>query len=131
MTLSGSEFRNVQVRRIYEDPAPSDGIRVLVDRIWPRGVSKARAHLDEWCKDIAPSAELRTWYHHDPKLFEEFADRYRVELIEPGRAALLVHLRHLAERQMLTLLTATRAADISEAAVLADLIASSIASPDS
>jgi uncharacterized protein YeaO (DUF488 family) len=93
-------------------------------------VSKARAHLDEWCKDIAPSAELQTWYRHDPKLFDAFADRYRVELIEPGRAALLVHLRHLAARQMLTLLTATRAADISEAAVLADLIASSPTSPD-
>jgi uncharacterized protein YeaO (DUF488 family) len=131
MTLSDRESRHVQVRRIYEDPAPSDGTRVLVDRIWPRGVSKARAHLDEWCKDIAPSAELRTWYHHDPDLFQEFARRYRVELIEPGRAALLVHLRHLAAGHMLTLLTATRAADISEAAVLADLIASSIASPDS
>ncbi|MGH3578943.1 MAG: DUF488 domain-containing protein, partial [Mycobacterium sp.] len=61
-----SPRRNVQVRRIYDPPAPDDGIRVLVDRIWPRGVSKGRAQLDEWCKEIAPSTELRKWYHHDP-----------------------------------------------------------------
>ena len=57
----------VQVRRIYDAPMPDDGARVLVDRLWPRGVSKARAHLDEWCKHIAPSTDLREWYHHDPK----------------------------------------------------------------
>ena len=118
------ERRHVQVRRIYDDPTLSDGTRVLVDRIWPRGVSKARAHLDEWCKEIAPSTELRTWYHHEPALFEEFARRYRVELIEPGRAAALSDLRQQATRRMLTLLTATRAVDISEAVVLAELIAS-------
>ena len=116
--------RHVQVRRIYDDPAPSDGTRVLVDRIWPRGMSKTRAHLDEWCKEIAPSTELRTWYHHDPTLFDEFARRYRVELTEPGRADALTHLRQQATKQMLTLLTATRAVDISEATVLAELIAS-------
>lgn len=103
---------------------PDDGIRILVDRIWPRGVSKARAHLDEWCKDVAPSTELRKWYGHDPKLFGEFASRYRDELAEPGRAAALKHLHEVASAQMLTLLTATRAADISEAAVLAEIVAS-------
>lgn len=118
------EGRHVQVRRIYDDPTPSDGTRVLVDRIWPRGMSKARAHLDQWCKEIAPSTELRTWYHHDPKLFVEFARRYRVELTEPGRAAALSRLRQQAERRMLTLLTATKAVDISDAVVLAELIES-------
>ena len=117
--------RRVQVRRIYDAAVPNDGTRVLVDRIWPRGMSKARAHLDEWCKQIAPSTELRTWYRHDPTLFDEFARRYRDELTESGRAAVLVHLQQLAKEQMLTLLTATKDVDISEAAVLADLIAPS------
>ncbi len=113
----------VQIRRIYDDPTPNDGTRVLVDRLWPRGVSKTRAHLDEWCKQIAPSTELRTWYGHDPRLFDAFVRRYRDELTQPGRAAALSHLRELADHNDLTLLTATRNTGISEAAVLADLIA--------
>jgi uncharacterized protein YeaO (DUF488 family) len=87
-------------------------------------VSKARAHLDEWCKDIAPSTELRKWYNHDPALFEEFARRYRVELSEPARAAAFAHLRDLAKKRALTLLTATKNADVSEAAILAALVGS-------
>ena len=74
----------VQVRRAYEDPAPGDGTRVLVDRIWPRGLTKARAALGEWCKEIAPSTELRKWYGHDPERFGEFSRRYQAELAEPG-----------------------------------------------
>ncbi|GAA1695635.1 DUF488 family protein [Nonomuraea maheshkhaliensis] len=112
----------VRVRRVYEEPAGDDGARVLVDRIWPRGLSKDRAHLDEWCKDVAPSTELRTWYRHDPDLFAEFGRRYREELTEPGRAAALAHLRELAQGGVLTLLTATKQAEISEAAVLAELL---------
>ena len=68
---------DVRLRRIYDDPADDDGIRVLVDRRWPRGVSKARAELDEWCTQVAPSDVLRTWYGHDPAKFEEFESRYR------------------------------------------------------
>jgi uncharacterized protein YeaO (DUF488 family) len=117
-----TQRRNVKARRIYDPALPSDGTRVLVDRIWPRGVSKAHAHLDEWCKDIAPSTELRKWYSHDPALFEEFARRYRCELLESPRAAALAHLRALAKTRTLTLLTATKHADVSEAAVLADLV---------
>ena len=97
---------------------------MLVDRLWPRGLSKAKAALDEWCKDVAPSAELRTWYGHDPARFEEFARRYRLELDDPGRASALAHLRALAQDRPLTLLTATRQPEISEAAVLAALLAS-------
>jgi uncharacterized protein YeaO (DUF488 family) len=114
--------RHVQIRRIYDDPIPEDGTRVLVDRIWPRGVSKERAHLDEWCKQIAPSTELRKWYGHDHARFDEFTRRYRAELTDPERAAALAHLRELAGNEMLTLLTATKNIDISEAAVLAELI---------
>ena len=119
-----TQRRNVKARRIYDPALPEDGTRVLVDRIWPRGVSKARAHLDEWCKDIAPSTELRKWYSHDPALFEEFARRYRDELSESTRAAALAHLHDLAKKHTLTLLTATKNADLSEAAVLADLVVS-------
>jgi uncharacterized protein YeaO (DUF488 family) len=115
--------RHVQVRRIYEAASPEDGTRVLVDRIWPRGMTKARAHLDEWCKDIAPSTELRTWYHHDPKRFDEFARRYRDELTESGRADALAHLRDVTKKHTLTLLTASKAVDISETAVLANVLA--------
>jgi uncharacterized protein YeaO (DUF488 family) len=118
-----TQQRHVQVRRIYDAATPDDGTRVLVDRIWPRGMTKARAHLDEWCKDIAPSTALRTWYHHDPKLFDEFARRYRDELTEADRADALAHLRDLTKGHTLTLLTASKAVDISEATVLADLLA--------
>src|SRR5262245_4375792 len=112
----------VRVRRVYEEPAEDDGTRVLVDRIWPRGMTKARAGLDEWCKQVAPSPELRTWYHHAPELFAEFGRRYRRELTDPERAAAVTHLRELARSGTLTLLTATKQAEISEAAVLAELL---------
>ncbi|MCM2430486.1 DUF488 domain-containing protein [Streptomyces sp. RKAG337] len=114
---------DVRVRRIYEEPAPDDGARVLVDRLWPRGLTKAKAALDEWCKQVAPSAELRQWYGHDPELFAEFGRRYRAELEEPERAAALAHLRELAgEGRPLTLLTATKRPEISEAEILAGLL---------
>ena len=112
----------VKVRRAYEEPRPRDGSRVLVDRIWPRGVSKDKARLDEWCKLIAPSTALRRWYAHDPARFEEFERRYRAELDEAERAAALAHLRDLAQHGPLTLITATKHADISEAQVLANLL---------
>jgi uncharacterized protein YeaO (DUF488 family) len=117
-----TERWRIQVRRIYDAPAADDGARVLVDRLWPRGVSKERAHLDEWCKQIAPSPELRNWYHHDPKLFEEFTRRYVDELRDPEPATALTHLKELARQQNLTLLTATKDPEISEAAVLAELL---------
>ena len=95
---------------------------MLVDRIWPRGLTKARAALDEWCKEIAPSTELRKWYGHDPERFEEFGRRYQAELTEPERAGALAHLRELASGRGVTLLTATRQPEISEAAILARLL---------
>ena len=76
---------HVQVRRVYDPPEANDGQRVLVDRLWPRGVSKERAHLDDWCKDIAPSNELRKWYGHDLDRYAEFARRDRAELGDPER----------------------------------------------
>ena len=72
-----SSAHTVQVRRIYDEAQKSDGTRVLVDRVWPRGVSKDKAELDEWVKDVAPSTDLRKWYSHDPEKFDEFARRFR------------------------------------------------------
>lgn len=71
---------DVKIKRIYDEPAKEDGLRLLVDRLWPRGVSKERAALDGWTKEIAPSPELRVWFNHDPKKFEEFAAKYEAEL---------------------------------------------------
>jgi uncharacterized protein YeaO (DUF488 family) len=117
-----SSKRVVMVGRVYDEPTPHDGARVLVDRIWPRGMTKAKAALDEWCKQVAPSTELRKWYAHDPEKFAEFTLRYREELKDPERAAALAHLRSLAAMRDVTLLTASKASDISEATVLANLI---------
>ncbi|HEX3490617.1 MAG TPA: DUF488 family protein [Streptosporangiaceae bacterium] len=112
----------VRLRRVYEEPSPEDGTRVLVDRLWPRGLTKEKAALDEWLKDVAPSTELRRWYGHDPARFEEFRRRYERELDGPEQAAALAGLRDTAGQQTVTLLTATKDIDHSEAAVLADLL---------
>ncbi len=114
--------RQVRVRRVYDPPEPDDGTRVLVDRIWPRGMTKAKAGLDEWCKQVGPSTELRKWYGHEPARFEEFVRRYHAELKEPERSEALAHLRELAKDKTLTLLTATRQPEISEAEVLAEML---------
>lgn len=111
--------KQIQVRRIYDDPETSDGTRILVDRVWPRGVSKDKAELDEWLKDIAPSTELREWYSHDPEKFDEFAKRYREELKDDDRAEALDRLKEYVQGSgTLTLLTASKRDDISQAAVL-------------
>jgi uncharacterized protein YeaO (DUF488 family) len=113
---------DVRLRRIYDDPTDDDGMRVLVDRRWPRGVSKVRAGLDEWCSAVAPSDALRKWYGHVPERFDEFESRYLEELEDPQRASALGHLRALAARGRLTLLTATRDLEVSQAAVLVGLL---------
>ena len=112
----------VQARRVYEEPESSDGTRVLVDRLWPRGLSKSAAHLDEWLKAIAPSDELRHWYGHDPAKWDEFRRRYGDELKDPARAAAFLHLRELAAARTITLLTATKDLEISQAEYLAELL---------
>jgi len=109
----------VRVRRVYDPPDPADGRRVLVDRLWPRGLSKSAAALDEWVRAVAPSDELRRWYGHEADKFPAFRDRYGAELQAPERAEALAHLRQLATSGPLTLLTATRDVEHSQAAVLA------------
>jgi uncharacterized protein YeaO (DUF488 family) len=111
---------DVRMRRVYDDLSPDDGTRVLVDRIWPRGLAKATARIDEWAKVVAPSTELRRWYGHDPSRFEEFRRRYQAELAEPERQGAVRHLRELARSGPLTLLTATKDIEHSQAAVLVE-----------
>lgn len=113
---------DVKLRRVYDEPRDDDGIRILVDRLWPRGLSKTEARIDKWRRQIAPSDVLRKWFGHDPERFEEFARRYRAELLEPERMAALTELRSMARRGTVTLLTATRDLQLSQAAVLTDLI---------
>ena len=113
---------DVRVRRVYDEPSAADGARVLVDRVWPRGLRKDAIQLDDWAKDVAPSTGLRTWYGHDPAKFEEFRQRYLNELTGSAQRAALGRLRALAARGPLTLLTATRDLDHSQAAVLARLL---------
>jgi uncharacterized protein YeaO (DUF488 family) len=120
VVMSGTKVR---VGRVYEEfPADLEGCRVLVDRLWPRGLTKARAHLDEWCKQVAPSTALRKWYGHDPERFAEFRRRYRDELGGPEQATAVTHLRELASHRGLTLLTASKDVALSEATVLAEVI---------
>jgi len=111
--------KDVRYRRIYDDVSSDDGVRILVDRIWPRGMGKDEAHIDEWMRDVAPSAELRRWYGHDPDRYAEFRRRYLHELREPERQQALQRLRETASRKRMTLLTAARDLEHSQAAVLA------------
>ncbi len=114
----------VEVVRVYEDPGRRAGEhRVLVDRLWPRGVQKAAVDFDEWAKDAAPSADLRRWYGHEPGRFGEFARRYKAELDHDPGASAVERLLLLARRHgRLVLLTATRDVEHSGAAVLADVL---------
>ena len=117
-----SAHRQMTVRRVYDDEQM--GYRVLVDRLWPRGISKADAALDGWLKDVAPTTELRRWYGHDPGRFEEFARRYRAELGGPPASDAVDRLVELAETESVTLLTATRDVERSGAEVLRQFISS-------
>jgi uncharacterized protein YeaO (DUF488 family) len=109
----------VAIKRAYERPAPSDGIRVLVDRLWPRGLSKAKADLDAWAKDIAPSPALRTWFGHRPERFVEFRKRYLKELA--GNPAWSV-FRAAIGRKKVTLVYGAKDLEINHAIVLASLL---------
>jgi uncharacterized protein YeaO (DUF488 family) len=112
----------VRVARVYDQSTARDGYRVLVDRLWPRGISKAVADLDEWCREVAPSAPLRQWYGHVPDRFPEFRQRYRSELSTGDAAVAVQRLRQLAQERTLTLLTASRDSAMSNAAVLAEVL---------
>ncbi len=108
----------IKIVRVYEDTGHARGYRVLVDRLWPRGVKKAELALDEWAKDVAPSDSLRRWYGHDVERFREFARRYRAELESPPASQVVSRLRRLRTQRSLLLLTATKDVEHSGAEVL-------------
>ena len=110
----------VDIKRVYEQAADEDGVRILVDRLWPRGVSKERAALSGWLKDVAPSPDLRRWWHHDPDRFEDFARRYRTELDDnPALEDLLSIVR---EHDRTTLVYAAKDPAVNHALILRDYI---------
>jgi uncharacterized protein YeaO (DUF488 family) len=109
----------IRMARVYDDPSPDDGQRILVDRLWPRGFRKDDPRVGIWFKDVAPSKELREWYNHQPERFDEFARRYREELQD---SEALDELLKLTKRGVVTLVTATREVQGSHAAVLATLL---------
>jgi uncharacterized protein YeaO (DUF488 family) len=111
---------DVRLKRAYDPAAATDGSRVLIDRIWPRGVSREEAHLDEWARELAPSGELRRWFSHDPDRFAEFRRRYRAELT--AQEAKLRELRQRARQGTLTLVYAARDTEHNDAVVLAELL---------
>lgn len=114
---------SVHAKRVYEEPAKSDGYRVLVDRVWPRGLTKAKVDMDEWLKDVAPSSALRKWFGHVPSRFPEFRTRYEEEL--EGTDA-LAHLEQIvADHADVTLLYSARDEEHNQAIVLRDLVSRS------
>ena len=114
--------QTIIVKRIYDEPGSDDGTRVLVDRLWPRGIKKENAAIDLWLKEIAPSNELRKWFQHDPAKFAEFRQRYETELHAPEQQAALAKLRQLAGQGPLTLLFAAKDSEHNNACVLRDIL---------
>lgn len=114
-------------KRVYEPYSRRDGLRVLVDRLWPRGLSKAKAHVHLWAKEISPSTELRKWYAHDPEKWPEFQKRYRAELTSPEAKRTLADLARRARTRRVTLVYSSNAADISNAAALERMLKRRIA----
>jgi uncharacterized protein YeaO (DUF488 family) len=111
---------DVRAKRIYDEAEPDDGYRVLTDHIWPRGISRERAKLDEWAPELAPSGELRKWFDHVPERFDEFRARYRAELAD--RPERIDELRAMAKKRPLTIVYAARDEERNNAVVLAELV---------
>lgn len=112
----------IRIERVYEPPGRGDGVRVLVDRLWPRGLSEQKARIDEWQKDLAPTAALRKWFQHDPKKWNEFQRRYRNELKAKGKLEELQELARRAKRETITLLFGALDEEHNNAVALKDLL---------
>ncbi|MDV7245861.1 MULTISPECIES: DUF488 domain-containing protein [Rhodococcus] len=112
----------VVVERVYDHPTDGDGLRLFVDRLWPRGLRKDAFHFDDWARDLAPSTELRHWYSHDVAAFGEFRERYVSELDSPPGRKAVARVRELAHGRPIVLLTATKDVTHSHAEVLADYL---------
>ena len=123
--MSKHEHR-IALKRAYEEADANDGTRVLVDRLWPRGLSKERARVDAWLKEVAPSDELRRWFGHDPDKFAEFRKRYEAELASESGKEAMTKLRELVKRGHVTLLFAARDMEHNNAVVLRDVLMKSI-----
>ena len=123
--MSKHEHR-VELKRVYEEADANDGTRVLVDRLWPRGLSKERARVDAWLKEVAPSDELRRWFGHDPDKFAEFRKLYEAELASESGKEAMAKLRELVKRGHVTLLFAARDMEHNNAVVLRDVLMKSI-----
>jgi uncharacterized protein YeaO (DUF488 family) len=123
MTTTRAPFpaSHLQLKRAYEPAEASDGMRILVDRLWPRGVSREKAALDDWMKEIAPSTALRQWFGHDPAKWDEFQRRYRAELERHGDE--LQRIRDLAKKHRVTLVYGARDEQHNDAVVLRDVLA--------
>lgn len=111
----------LSIKRVYDEPSEDDGVRILVDRLWPRGLSKEDADIDEWRKDLAPSDELRKWYGHEPAKWEEFKRRYREELASQGKFEDLKEIANKAQAEQVTLVFGARDIGHSNAEVLKEL----------
>jgi uncharacterized protein YeaO (DUF488 family) len=120
MTAHTIPATHLRLKRVYEPPASVDGVRVLIDRLWPRGLTKEKAAVDHWMKDIAPSAELRKWFGHDPDRWTEFRRRYKEELRR--HTALLDQIRDLASGGTVTLLFGARDEEHNDAVVLQEVL---------
>jgi uncharacterized protein YeaO (DUF488 family) len=114
---------SLRIKRVYDDLGPGDGLRILIDRLWPRGRSKTALKLDAWPKELSPSTELRQWYNHDPAHYAQFRRRYRAELAQHKDA--LAELRKLVKGRVATLLTATSELELSHGRVLRELLGKS------
>ena len=112
----------IQIRRVYSEPTLHDGIRILVDRVWPRGVSKKRARIDAWRKDLAPSTSLRKWFGHDPDKWVEFRQRYRRELVDSNRISALKELARLSSQRTITLVYSAADTEHNQAVILKQLL---------
>ena len=120
--MMAATSKHLNFRRVYEEPAANDGERVLIDRLWPRGLSKEKAHIDLWLKDVAPSRDLRAWFGHDPAKYDEFRRRYEAELAEEPARSALATLREHIKRGPVTVVYGARDSDHSNAAVLRELL---------
>ena len=112
----------LKIKRAYDKKETGDGKRILIDRLWPRGLSKADAKIDQWLKDLAPSTELRKWFGHDPAKWIEFKKRYLAELSEPGKQALLENISQMARRNNITLIYSAKDTEHSDVKVLEEII---------
>jgi uncharacterized protein YeaO (DUF488 family) len=110
------------IKRVYNEPSPSDGVRILVDRVWPRGISKERAHIVEWRKELAPSTSLRKWFGHDPAKWTEFRRRYRAELARFGMSDELKRLARLSRKNRVTLVYSAADEEHNQAVALKEFI---------